>query len=102
MTTCVRSTIYIFSFMKFCPVVTLLWLILWILNHIKGYNLCTAEASPLKLDVHQRVKVMSFSLRTDFTSKLVHGLALGIPKFYIAPYAKINHALVNLGPVVQN
>ena len=36
------------------------------------------------------------TLRTDFTSQLVHGLAFGIPKFYIAPYDKINHRLVNL------
>ena len=35
-------------------------------------------------------------LRPDFTSQLVHGLANGIPKFYIAPYDKINHGLVNL------
>ena len=35
-------------------------------------------------------------LRPDFTSKLVHGLAFGTPKFYIAPYDKINHELVNL------
>ena len=35
-------------------------------------------------------------LRADFTSKLVHGLAFGIPKFYTAPYDKINHGLVNL------
>ena len=32
----------------------------------------------------------------DFTSKLVHGLAFGTPKFYIAPYDKINHELANL------
>ena len=36
-------------------------------------------------------------LRPDFTSKLVHRLAFGTPKFYIAPYDKINHRLVNLG-----
>ena len=35
-------------------------------------------------------------LRSDFTSKLEHGLAFGTPKFYIVPYDKINHALVNL------
>ena len=29
-------------------------------------------------------------------SNLVHGLAFGTPKFYIAPYDKINHGLVNL------
>ena len=34
--------------------------------------------------------------RPDFTSQLEHGLAFGIPKFYIAPYDKINHGLVNL------
>ena len=36
------------------------------------------------------------SLRPDFTSKLVHVLAFGTPKFYIAPYDKIKHELVNL------
>ena len=35
-------------------------------------------------------------LRSDFTSKLEHGLAFGTPKFYIVPYDKINRALVNL------
>ena len=35
-------------------------------------------------------------LRPDFTSKLVHVLAFGTPKFYIAPYDKIKHKLVNL------
>ena len=35
-------------------------------------------------------------LRPDFTSKLVHVLAFGTPKFYIAPYDKIKHELVNL------
>ena len=37
-----------------------------------------------------------FPLRPDFTSKLVYGLAFGTPKFYIAPYDKIKHELVNL------
>ena len=37
-----------------------------------------------------------FHFRPDFTSQLVHRLAFGIPKFYIAPYDKINHRLVNL------
>ena len=35
-------------------------------------------------------------LRPDFTSKLVHVLAFGTPKFYIAPYDKIKHELVKL------
>ena len=35
-------------------------------------------------------------LRPDFTSKLVHLLALEHPNFYIAPYDKIKHELVNL------
>ena len=35
-------------------------------------------------------------LRPDFTSKLVHVLAFGTPKFYIAPYDKIKHEFVNL------
>ena len=34
--------------------------------------------------------------RARFHVKVVHGLAFGIPKFYIAPYDKINHRLVNL------
>ena len=29
-------------------------------------------------------------------SNLVHGLAFGIPKFYIAPNRKINHQLINM------
>ena len=36
------------------------------------------------------------TLRPDFTPKLVHVLAFGTPKFYIAPYDKIKHELVNL------
>ena len=39
---------------------------------------------------------MNYSIRPDFTSKLVHVLAFGTPKFYIAPYDKIKHELVNL------
>ena len=35
-------------------------------------------------------------LRADFTSKLIRELAFGTPKFYIAPYDKINHGLVNM------
>ena len=38
--------------------------------------------------------VMTF--RPDFTSKLIHVLAFGTPKFYIAPYDKIKRELVNL------
>ena len=41
------------------------------------------------------------TLRSDFTSNLVHGLAFGTQKFYIVSYGKINHGLVNLGPVVK-
>ena len=37
----------------------------------------------------------NFTIRPDFTSNLVHGSAFGTPKFYIAPYGKINHGLVN-------
>ena len=39
---------------------------------------------------------MCCSFRPDFTSKLVRELAFGTPKFYIAPYDKINHGLVNM------
>ena len=44
---------------------------------------------------HGRLLV-NFCLRPDFTSKLVRELAFGTPKFYIAPYDKINHGLVNM------
>ena len=40
--------------------------------------------------------LISMFLRPDFTSKLEHVLAFGTPKFYIAPYDKIKHELVNL------
>ena len=46
--------------------------------------------------VHEVLVNRLGGLRADFTSKLVHGLAFGPPKFYIAPYDKINHGLVNL------
>ena len=36
------------------------------------------------------------TLRSDFTSKFVHGLAFGTPKFYIEPYGEINQGLDNL------
>ena len=39
---------------------------------------------------------MKSGLRPVFKSNLVHGLAFGTPKIYIAPYDKINHGLVNL------
>ena len=38
-------------------------------------------------------------LRPDFTSKLVHVLAFGTPKFYIVPYDKIKHELVKLSSI---
>ena len=37
--------------------------------------------------------------RPDFTSKLVRELTSGTPKFYIAPYDKINHGLVNMSSI---
>ena len=39
---------------------------------------------------------LGLTLRPDFTSKLVHVLTFGTSKFYIAPYDKIKHKLVNL------
>ena len=43
--------------------------------------------------------------RPDFTSKLVHGLAFGTPKFYIAPFDKITigelHYLVTVSSIIQ-
>ena len=39
---------------------------------------------------------VKYSFRPDFTTKLVYGLAFGTTKFYIVPYDKINHGLINL------
>ena len=57
---------------------------------ITRYSVVSDDASSL----HIFIKYMQ--LRPDFTSKLLHGLAFGKPKFYIAPYDKINHGIVNL------
>ena len=46
--------------------------------------------------VYFKVSNKSACLRPDFTSNLVHVLTFGTPKFYIAPYDKIKHELVNL------
>ena len=43
-----------------------------------------------------KLEQMDAIFRPDFTSKLVRELAFGTPKFYIAPYDKINHGLVNM------
>ena len=40
--------------------------------------------------------IMVLSFRPDFTLNLVQELVFGTPKFYIAPYGKIKHELVNL------
>ena len=40
--------------------------------------------------------MMESTLRPDFMSNLVRALAFGTPKFYIAPYGKINNELFNL------
>ena len=39
---------------------------------------------------------MEDKLRSDFTLNLEHGLAFKHQNFYIAPYDKIKHELVNL------
>ena len=53
-----------------------------------------STSCPFELIENCELKKMR--LRLDFTSKLVHVLAFGTPKFYIAPYDKIKHELVNL------
>ena len=35
-------------------------------------------------------------LRPDFSSNLVRVLAFGKPNFFISPYGKINHGLINM------
>ena len=53
------------------------------------------DSSRIGLNLHFKSDVKS-GLRPAFTSKLVHVLAFGTLKFYIAPYDKIKHELVNL------
>ena len=53
-------------------------------------------ANSVEPDEVTQLRLHSVAFRLDFTSKLVYGLTFGTPKFYIAPYDKINHGLVNL------
>ena len=48
------------------------------------------------IKLHIKLGLNVLTLRPDFTTKLVHVLAFGTPKVYIAPYDKIKHKLVNL------
>ena len=57
----------------------------------RSANLINAHFHELQLQLYLSIYI----LRPDFTSKLVHGLAFGTQKFYIAPYGKINNGLVN-------
>ena len=59
------------------------------------YNVITSM-QVMQRSIDQLAEVTGTCFRPDFASKLVHGLAFGTPKFYIAPYGKINHGLVNL------
>ena len=52
--------------------------------------------SPIYLIIYFIIYLFIPSLRTDFTSNFVHGLAFGTSKLYTAPYDKINHGFVNL------
>ena len=63
------------------------------------------EGRKLKINLIVSENVSSYFLctltnaseqRPEFTSVLLHGLAFGTPKYYIAPYGKTNHGLVNL------
>ena len=54
-----------------------------------------AAMGPQCLHTYGRTAV-HLNFRPDFTSNLAHGLAFRTPIFYIAPYSKINHRLVNL------
>ena len=58
------------------------------------YFFLTADINSTKPIALRKTKIAF--LRPDFTSKLVHVLAFGTLKFYIAPYDKIKHELVNL------
>ena len=59
-------------------------------------NQKTKQKKKKKKKKKQRRKENVTNFRPDYTSKLVHVLAFGTPKFYIAPYDKIKHELVNL------
>ena len=64
-------------------------------------EMCDTGPRP-ETPVESELFIFKMTFRPDFTSKLVHGFAFGTPRFYLAPYGKINHGLVNLGPVVQS
>ena len=61
----------------------------WMISGNPGKSTCDAF-------IFSYVSHWSSTLRLDFTPNLVHRLAFGTPKFYIAPYGKINHRLFNL------
>ena len=56
-----------------------------------GYCLLMRADTHIFLPV---IKLNLSNLRPDFTSKLVHVLAFGTPKFYIEPYDKTKHELL--------
>ena len=59
-------------------------------------KLCETFTFAFTFTALQRGISFESTLRLDFTVKLVRGLSFGTPKFYIAPYGKINHGLVKL------
>ena len=62
---------------------------------MKHQALFSLKDKSKKLNCHL-LQFLFGAFRPDFTSKLVQVLAFGTPKFYIAPYDKIKHELVNL------
>ena len=62
---------------------------------INYLNTVKQPISVLIVSINRRLSLVQ-TLRPDFTSQLVYGLALGTPKLYNTPYGKINHGLVNL------
>ena len=63
-----------------------------------GDKYTTGGTKVKKIRGRENISIGTWNMRTlraDFTSKLVHGLAFGTPKFYIATYGKLNHGLVN-------
>ena len=49
--------------MKFCQLVTYLWLSLLILGQYKGNNACTTNAILTKLDMHQCIMVIYIHIK---------------------------------------
>ena len=66
-------------------------------THVSVMANCKGTHTPMHVLKKSGEREDNETVRLDFTSNFVHGLAFGTPTFYIVPYGIIYHALVNLG-----